>query len=126
MAKGEGLAIIEQGLNFGGGCLQNFGLNSNTSANGFIKCLYKRREIANIAQAQQAVNNLNGQAANAGKVTQAANSPNPRRFLKAGTGVSAAQANQQENLSAASPVRQKLKDMTNQGLDEGDSDDDDA
>ena len=23
-----------------------FGLNSNTSANGFIKCLYKRKEIA--------------------------------------------------------------------------------
>jgi hypothetical protein len=43
--KGDGIAVIEQGLAFGGGCLQNFGINSNTSANGFIKCLYKRREI---------------------------------------------------------------------------------
>ena len=41
--KGDGIALIEQGLAFGGGHLQNFGINSNTSANGFIKCLYKRR-----------------------------------------------------------------------------------
>ena len=55
VAKGDGLAIIETGLAFGGGCLQNFGINSNTSANGFIKCLYKRRELPNIAAAQAAV-----------------------------------------------------------------------
>ena len=30
---------------FGSGCLSRFGINSNTSANGFIKCWYKRREI---------------------------------------------------------------------------------
>lgn len=29
-------------MNFGGGNLQNFGINSNTSANGFIKSLYKK------------------------------------------------------------------------------------
>ena len=45
--SGNGCAVIESGLNFGGGALQNFGLNSNTSANGFIKCLYKRKEIPN-------------------------------------------------------------------------------
>jgi hypothetical protein len=39
---GDGLAILESGLSFGAGCLHNFGLNSNTSANGFIKCLYKK------------------------------------------------------------------------------------
>jgi len=38
----NGIAILESGLSFGGGCLQNFGLNSNTSANGFIKCLYRK------------------------------------------------------------------------------------
>lgn len=45
VAKGDGIAIIDKGLAFGGGCLQNFGINSNTSANGFIKCLYKRKEL---------------------------------------------------------------------------------
>ena len=59
VAKGDGLAIIEQGLNFGGGSLQNFGINSNTSANGFIKCLYKRREIANLAVAQSVISGVN-------------------------------------------------------------------
>jgi len=59
VAKGDGLAIIEQGLTLGGGCLEKFGLNSNTSANGFIKCLYKRREIANLQNAQKEVSGLN-------------------------------------------------------------------
>lgn len=30
---------------FGGGSLQNFGINSNTSANGFLKCLYRRKVV---------------------------------------------------------------------------------
>jgi len=42
LLDGDGIAILESGLSFGGGCLQNFGLNSNTSSNGFIKCLYKK------------------------------------------------------------------------------------
>lgn len=33
---------MDSGLALGGGTLQNFGINSNTSANGFIKCLYKK------------------------------------------------------------------------------------
>ena len=33
---------MDKGLAFGAGCLQNFGINSNTSANGFIKSLYKK------------------------------------------------------------------------------------
>lgn len=43
---GEGLAIVEQGLTLGGGDLQNFGIHSNTSARGFIKCTYKKKVSA--------------------------------------------------------------------------------
>ena len=114
VAKGDGLAIIEQGLNFGGGSLQNFGINSNTSANGFIKCLYKRREIANLAVAQSVISGVNQGAKpnNNDSRMQQTGSPNPRRYLKAGSGVPAASAAGAEN-PAASPVRTKLKDMTN-------------
>lgn len=40
--SGDSIAILEKGLCFGGGALQNFGINSNTSANGFIRSLYKK------------------------------------------------------------------------------------
>lgn len=40
---GDGIAIVDNGLSLGGGYLQQFGINSNTSANGFIKCLYKKK-----------------------------------------------------------------------------------
>ncbi len=40
---GDGVAIVEAGLCLGGGFLQQFGINSNTSANGFIKCLYRKK-----------------------------------------------------------------------------------
>jgi len=40
---GDGIAILETGLAFGGGCLQHYGINSNTSANGFIKCTFKKK-----------------------------------------------------------------------------------
>lgn len=43
MTTGDGVAIIEQGTTFGGGNLQYFGINSNTSANGFLKCTYKKK-----------------------------------------------------------------------------------
>ena len=33
------------GLCFGGGDLQHYGINSNTSANGFMKCTYKWVEV---------------------------------------------------------------------------------
>jgi hypothetical protein len=42
VGSGEGLAILDQGLALGGGALQHYGVNSNTSANGFIRCLYKK------------------------------------------------------------------------------------
>jgi hypothetical protein len=42
-SSGDGIAIVEQGLSFGGGALQYFGVNSNTGANGFLKGFYKRK-----------------------------------------------------------------------------------
>ena len=38
----NGLAIIDDGLSFGGGQLCNYGINSNTSANGFLKCIKRQ------------------------------------------------------------------------------------
>jgi len=38
------LAIIDEGLSFGGGALVNYGINSNTSAFGFLKCILKRQK----------------------------------------------------------------------------------
>jgi hypothetical protein len=40
--QGDGLAIIDAGLNFGGGLLGKYGINSNTSGGGFLKCTYKK------------------------------------------------------------------------------------
>jgi len=34
-------------MSLGGGGLQHFGLNSNTSARGFLKCAFKKRAITN-------------------------------------------------------------------------------
>lgn len=45
VTTGDGIAILETGLCLGGGDLGEYGINSNTSANGFIKCTYKKREI---------------------------------------------------------------------------------
>ena len=44
VCSGEGLAIIEQGTAFGAGNLIDFGINSNTSAKGFLKCTYRVSE----------------------------------------------------------------------------------
>jgi len=35
----HGLAIIDDAMSFGGGQLGNYGINSNTSAGGFLKCM---------------------------------------------------------------------------------------
>ena len=45
-STGDGIAILEKGLSFGGGDLVSFGINSNTSASGFLKCCYKNRDVA--------------------------------------------------------------------------------
>ena len=42
VASGQGIAILEKGLCFGGGDLQNFGINSNTSSNSFLKATYNK------------------------------------------------------------------------------------
>ena len=38
-SNNNGLAIIDESMSFGGGQLCNYGINSNTSAGGFLKCL---------------------------------------------------------------------------------------
>ena len=40
--QGDGLAIVDAGLTFGGGILGRYGINSNTSGGGFLKCTYKK------------------------------------------------------------------------------------
>lgn len=42
LTTGDGLAILDAGLSFGGGNLCNYGINSNTSANGFVKCILRK------------------------------------------------------------------------------------
>ncbi len=36
------MAIVDAGINFGGGMLGRYGINSNTSGGGFLKCTYKK------------------------------------------------------------------------------------
>jgi len=43
-----GLAIIDQGISLGGGQLGNYGINSNTSAGGFLKCISKATKKKNL------------------------------------------------------------------------------
>jgi len=40
------LAILEAGLSFGGGNLGYYGINSNTSANSFLKCILRKTVFA--------------------------------------------------------------------------------
>jgi hypothetical protein len=35
----NGLAIVSEDISLGGGQLGNYGINSNTSASGFLKCM---------------------------------------------------------------------------------------
>jgi pyruvate/2-oxoglutarate dehydrogenase complex dihydrolipoamide dehydrogenase (E3) component len=44
LLQGDGVAIIDAGLNFGGGTLSHYGINSNTSGGGFLKCSYKKHK----------------------------------------------------------------------------------
>ena len=41
-SNNNGVAIIDEGISFGGGQLQNYGINSNTSAGGFLKAISKQ------------------------------------------------------------------------------------
>ena len=38
----DGVAILDNGISLGGGMLCNYGINSNTSANSFLKCIFRR------------------------------------------------------------------------------------
>lgn len=38
----DSIAILDAGISFGGGCLGQYGINSNTSAIGFLKCGFKK------------------------------------------------------------------------------------
>ena len=38
------MAIIDEGHGFGGGNLASYGINSNTSAKGFLKCTYRQKK----------------------------------------------------------------------------------
>lgn len=40
----SGIAILEKGVSLGGGNLQHYLINSNTSADGFANCLYGYKE----------------------------------------------------------------------------------
>lgn len=44
LLQGDGLAILDSGLNFGGGLLSKYGINSNTSGGGFLKCTFKKNQ----------------------------------------------------------------------------------
>ncbi len=40
-----GVAILDCGTSFGGGMLANYGINSNTSANSFLKCIFRKSKL---------------------------------------------------------------------------------
>jgi hypothetical protein len=42
LLQGDSIAIIDEGLSFGGGNLGSYGINSNTSAHGFLKCTSRK------------------------------------------------------------------------------------
>lgn len=42
LVQDNGLAILECGTSFGGGNLGKYGINSNTSANSFLKCILRK------------------------------------------------------------------------------------
>lgn len=42
LVNDDGMAIIDSGMSFGGGKLGDYGINSNTSANSFLKCILRK------------------------------------------------------------------------------------
>ena len=55
LLQGDGLAIIDAGINFGGGILGRYGINSNTSGGGFLKCAYKKTKKEKNANEKQSM-----------------------------------------------------------------------
>jgi len=77
VSTGDGLAVLEAGMTLGGGELQHFGVNSNTSARGFLKCAYKRREVAGTGHADNGDNNNSNKKAQGEKASPAAKKKKP-------------------------------------------------
>lgn len=46
LLQGDGVAFLDAGLSFGGGQLAHYGINSNTSGGGFLKCTYKKHKLS--------------------------------------------------------------------------------
>lgn len=55
LIQDDGVAILDAGMSFGGGMLCNYGINSNTSANSFLKCIFRK---AKDSDKQQQASNL--------------------------------------------------------------------
>ena len=51
--SGDGIAIIEKGTALGGGNLQNYIINSNTSADGFLACLQSAKGMTRSGSAEK-------------------------------------------------------------------------
>ena len=47
LIQDDGVAILDNGISFGGGMLCEYGINSNTSANSFIKCIFRKSKDNN-------------------------------------------------------------------------------
>ncbi len=47
LIQNDGIAILDTGTSFGGGNLCNYGINSNTSANGFVKSIFVKEKKVN-------------------------------------------------------------------------------
>lgn len=47
LIQDDGVAILDDGTSFGGGMLCNYGINSNTSANSFLKCIFRKAKDKN-------------------------------------------------------------------------------
>lgn len=54
MLQGDSVAIIDDGISFGGGNLGMYGINSNTSASGFLKCLFRKIKTKHNATGEEA------------------------------------------------------------------------
>ena len=50
LIQGEGVAVLDTGISFGGGNLCNYGINSNTSANGFVKAILRKKDKSGLSK----------------------------------------------------------------------------
>ena len=70
LLQDDGITILDSGISLGGGMLCEYGINSNTSANSFLKCIFRRAKEKNhnanqIMTAQIASTAFNQNQANA-------------------------------------------------------------